>query len=146
MNWPAAIDVEAAAAAFQDVSWLGRVVDAPEESQDARRIATNLELPIRDGSASGPVRKAAFIDLGRAAVVENGIHLAVAWRSATLAPLFPVFAGELRVSAAGLTLDGSYTPPFGPVGLVIDAVLLNLIARRTGHAFLTRLADHLAPE
>ncbi len=134
------IDLEAARAALADPSWLGEVVDGPPGRREVRRVATDLDLPVRDGSATGPVRKSAFIDLGMPEGADDRISATVGWQSATLAPLFPVFSGELVVTPSRIVLDGRYAPPFGRVGLVIDAALLNFVARRTAQAFVARLA------
>jgi hypothetical protein len=134
------VDIDGARVALTDVAWLGRLGQGPTDQPDVRRIATDLELPILDGSASLPVRKAALIDLGPPHVQDGRLTLTVAWHSATHAPLFPVFVGELRVARDGLVLDGRYVPPFGRIGLVIDATLLHFVARRTAQAFLTRIA------
>lgn len=136
-------DVDAAGLALTDLAWLGRPADGLEGQPGARRIAVDLELPVRDGSSPSPVRKAALIDLGQPQVEDAGFTLAVSWQSATLAPLFPVFIGQLRVGPSGLVVDGRYTPPFGRLGLVIDATLLRFVARRTAQAFLERVAAHL---
>lgn len=138
------VNLEAALAALADLSWLGRVTEGPGDQPEVRRIAADLELPIRDGSAPGPVRKAALIGLGPARMTDGLITATTTWQSATLAPLFPVFAGQLRISASGLALMGQYAPPFGRLGLVIDAALLRFVARRTAQAFLVRVATRLA--
>lgn len=104
---------------------------------------TDLELPVLDGRGRSSVRKAASVDIGPLQDGEDALVVPVAWRSTTFAPLFPVFAGQLKVTAKGLTLDGRYAPPFGRLGLVIDAALLHVIARRTGQAFLARVASHI---
>lgn len=140
----AKINVSAALDALADLSWFGRVTEGPVDHPEVRRVAADLELPIRDGSAPGPVRKSALIDVGPTRMTNGMVVTGMAWRSATVAPLFPVFAGELIVSASGLSLDGRYTPPFGRLGLLIDAALLRLVARRTAQAFLTRVAARLA--
>lgn len=140
----ARVDLNDARLALGDLSWLGRVTIEQADEPAVRRIATDLELAILDGSASGPVRKAALIDLGLPQSLEDGaLTLTVAWRSATAAPLFPLFAGELRVASDRLVLDGRYVPPFGRFGLVIDVALLHVVARRTAHAFLARVAAQI---
>ncbi|HEX7473498.1 MAG TPA: hypothetical protein VF323_10480, partial [Candidatus Limnocylindrales bacterium] len=106
-----------------------------------RRVAADLDLPILDASSSGPVRKAAFIDLGPARLVGDVLLLEIAWRSATFAPLFPVFAGQLTISATDIVLDGRYAPPLGTLGLLLDQALLHLVARRTAEALVARLAN-----
>jgi hypothetical protein len=138
------VDIDTARVALTDVAWLGRLGDGPVDQPNVRRIAADLELPILDGSAPMPVRKAALIDLGQPHVQDGGLTLTVAWQSATHAPLFPVFVGELRVARGGLVLDGRYVPPFGRIGLVIDATLLHFVARRTAQAFLTQIAARIS--
>ena len=140
----ALVDIDAARVALTDVAWLGRTSDGPADQPEVRRIAADLELPILDGSAATPVRKAALIDLGPPQVRDGGLTVTVAWQSATYAPLFPVFFGELRVARGGLNLDGRYVPPFGRIGLLIDAALLHFVARRTAQAFLTRIAARVS--
>ncbi len=140
------VELHAAVVSLSELSWLGRVDDGPAGEPDIRRVAADLELPIRDGSALGPVRKAALIDIGRPRRADGDVVVDLSWRSATLAPLFPVFAGELRIAASGLSLNGSYAPPFGRLGVVIDAALLRFVARRTAQAFLARFAHRLAAE
>ncbi|MDO8484518.1 MAG: hypothetical protein Q7S35_06190 [Candidatus Limnocylindrales bacterium] len=141
------IDLRCALDALDDPSWLGRLIDPPLGRPKSRRIATDLELPILDGSGKGPIRKSALIDLGSAQSVDGSVLVEIAWRSDGLAPLFPVFAGHLQINADRLALDGRYAPPFGKLGIVIDGALLHLVARRTAQALLGRLAARcLAPQ
>lgn len=137
------VDLERARRALSDLSWLGR----PAEDEDGRpaegRYVTDLDLPVLDGGGRGTVRKAASVDIGPLRGGEDTLIVPVSWRSTTFAPLFPVFAGQLVVTSKGLALRGRYAPPFGRLGLVIDAALLHVIARRTGQAFLTRIAAHV---
>jgi hypothetical protein len=135
------IEIDRVIAALDDLSWLGRPPAGWPDHQGLRRIATELELPIRGGSATGPVRIATYMDIGLARRVGDHVLVQVAWRSAWFAPLFPVFAGELRMSADAIVLDGRYAPPFGELGLLLDQALLHFVARRTALALLARLAD-----
>jgi hypothetical protein len=134
------VDLRCALDALDDPSWLGQSIDRREGDPQDRRVVTDLELPIIDGSGRRPIRKSAVIDLGPAKNVDGDLFVNIAWRSAGLAPLFPVFAGHLQISATRLTLDGRYAPPFGRLGLLMDEALLHLVARRTAQAFLGRLA------
>ena len=132
------IDPDRTRAAFAELGWLGRPVDAAPGA-GWRRIATDLELPVRDGS--GPaVRKAALVDVGAVRETDDGLNVPIAWRSGSLTPLFPVFAGHLEITRSGLALAGRYAPPFGRVGLLIDQGLLHFVATRTAQAFLARVA------
>jgi hypothetical protein len=133
-------ELDRVVAAFTDLSWLGQPVVEPPEHPGLRRISTDLELPIGDGSATGPVRKATYVYIGHAYLVGDRVSIEIAWQSATFAPLFPVFAGELRISADDIALDGRYAPPFGPLGLLLDEAILHFVARRTAGALLARLA------
>ena len=131
------VDPDRARATFADLSWLGRPVDGAP-GPEWRRIAADLELPVRDGS--GPaVRKAALIDVGAVQEADGGLRVPIAWCSASLTPLFPVFAGHLEITRSGLALAGRYAPPFGRVGLLIDQGLLNFVATRTAQAFLAKV-------
>jgi hypothetical protein len=139
------IDLDRANLALSDLSWLGRPTDGPPDHPQLRRVVTDLELPILDGSSTGSVRKAAFIDLGPARHVSDGVLVEIAWRSASFAPLFPVFAGRLSISANDIVLDGRYAPPLGKLGLLLEQALLHLVARRTASALVARLANELEP-
>jgi hypothetical protein len=134
------VEIDRVLAALDDLSWLGRPATGHPDHQGLRRIATDLEMPIRDGSATGPIRVATYIDLGQANVVGDHVLAEIAWQSALFAPLFPVFVGELRASADDVVLDGRYAPPFGELGLLLDQAILHFVARRTAQALLARLA------
>lgn len=132
------IDLDRARATFAELGWLGRSVQGAP-GPEWQRIATDLALPVRDGS--GPaVRKAALIDIGPVQEADDGLRVPIAWSSASLTPLFPVFAGHLAITRAGLALRGRYAPPLGRLGLLIDQSLLNFVATRTAQAFLARVA------
>jgi len=131
------VDPDRARATFADLGWLGQPVDGAP-GPEWRRIAADLELPVRDGSGQA-VRKAALIDVGAVHEADGGLRVPIAWCSASLAPLFPVFAGHLEITHSGLALAGRYAPPFGRVGLLIDQGLLNFVATRTAQAFLARV-------
>lgn len=139
----ARIEMSRAIDALTDLDWLGPRVDGPAEREDLRRISTVLELPIFDGSAPGPIRKTALVDIGIPAALAGPLVVQVGWQSDSLSPLFPVFAGQLLITTTILLLDGLYAPPFGRLGLLIDRHVLHVVARRTAQAFLARLAAHI---
>lgn len=139
------VDLDRVIAALADLAWLGWPVSAPTDRPDLRRVATDLELPIRDGSATGPIRTATYIDIGQGKLVGDRVVVELAWQSALFAPLFPVFAGEARFSADDIVLDGRYAPPLGAVGLLLDRAILHFVARRTAGALLARLATEFEP-
>lgn len=137
------IDVTRAIAALTNLDWLGPQVNRPDALDDLRRVRTVLELPIFDGSGPAPISKTALVDIGIPAAFAGGVAVQIGWQSDSLSPLFPVFAGQLRITARILVLDGLYAPPFGRLGLMIDRHILHVVARRTAEAFLARLAAHI---
>jgi hypothetical protein len=136
----ARIDMTRVSDALANLEWLGPPVAGSTDRLDLRRVRADLELPIFDGSATGPIRKTALIDLGTPAMLGDALVVEVGWQSDSMAPLFPVFAGHLRLTESSLVLEGRYAPPFGRLGLLIDERILHFVARRTAQAFLARLA------
>lgn len=134
------VDLDRAILALRDLYWLGRPTDGAPSHPQLRQVVTDLDLPVLDGSSTGPIQKAALIELGPARRVGDHLLVEIAWWSASFAPLFPVFAGELSISIDGIVLDGRYAPPFGTLGLLLDRALLHLVARRTAGALVARLA------
>jgi len=70
----------------------------------------------------------------------------VEWRAGTR--LFPDFHGTLRLRIASiettlLTFEGAYRPPFGPPGLLFDAVIGRHIAEATMRDLIKRIGDAL---
>jgi hypothetical protein len=140
-------------ALLADATWLGELVvggaapAAPDDLEPGtRRYVTDLVMPLPPEGRLLSFRKAALVDIGPALVGPNGGRLPIAWRSASLAPLFPVFAGHLRVARDELTIEGHYAPPGGAIGMAADRVLLHIAARGTGRWFLDRLAGAAGAE
>jgi hypothetical protein len=121
-------------------SWLdGRALESEPES---RRFLCDLQL------GTGPdhrarFRKSAIVAFGLPRRQSDSWQVPVEWRSATLAPLFPVFAGYLEVQADQVALHGRYAPPGGKIGQVLDSALLHVAARATALWFLGCLAAAL---
>jgi hypothetical protein len=139
----ARIDLTRVIDTLTNLEWLGPTVTGSTDRGDLRRVRADLELPIFDGSAAGPIRKTALIDLGIPAMLGDAVVVEVGWQSDSMAPLFPVFAGQLRLTESSLVLEGRYAPPFGRLGLLIDERILHFVARRTAQAFLARLTSHI---
>ena len=134
-------------AALVDPGWLGTPVASA--TPGTRRYLTDLSLPVRDRSPQLTFKKAAYVDMGEARSTADGCELEISWQSSSLAPLFPVFAGRLKVTSTAITLEGFYAPPGGEFGAVLDRAFLNIAARGTARWFLERAAAALsavAPE
>jgi hypothetical protein len=124
-------------------AWAAGLADWLGTQETGQRDGTPIPDGPRPAVAGRPsrtiFRKAAYVDIGAPRSIEGGWRVPIGWRSATMAPLFPVFAGRLDVRADGLTLEGWYAPPGGEAGRIIDRALLNVAARGTARWFLDRV-------
>ena len=133
---PASIDLDRVAVAFtSETAWLGEPL--PPAASGTRLFACDLELRVLPDRRA-MFRKSAVVGLGEPVPDRSGWMVPIEWRAATHAPLFPVFAGYLRLTSRHLQLDGQYLPPGGSVGYVLDRVLLHIAANGTGHWFLEK--------
>jgi hypothetical protein len=144
--------------ALVDGAWLGvpvtpgetagRVEDAgvATPAPSTRRFLTDLSLPVRDRSPRLTFRKAAYVDLGEVRETPDGCEVDISWQSSSLAPLFPVFAGRIKLTRTEIALEGYYAPPGGEVGAVLDRAFLNIAARGTARWFLEQIAASLAAD
>ena len=140
---PATIDLRRALPILVDHApeWLGTPM--PGSRPGSRRYLTDLSLPIREHAPSLTFKKAAYVDLGAVRSGKDLCDIEIEWRSASLAPLFPVFAGHLTLTPTELRLEGYYAPPAGDFGAVLDRAFLNIAARGTARWFLGRVAEVL---
>lgn len=73
---------------------------------------------------------------------------AISIRAASDEGYFPTFEGTLSINPLGtqseLWLQGTYQPPLGIVGALLDRMLLRNAARRSLQTFLQRIADDIA--
>jgi hypothetical protein len=122
--------------------WLGDRVDGGTRTR-TRRFAVDLGLPAGSDGSRVVLRKAAYVDLGQPSLGADAVRLPIGWRAASLAPLFPVFAGHLSVEDGAVVLEGEYAPPGGEVGAAVDRALLNIAARRTAVWLLRLVAQAL---
>lgn len=142
---PASINLEHArqALAGPQATWLGeRLPDdgGAGPGGAGRRYACDLELGVGTGRRLA-FRKSAIISLGAPEPLAEGWLVPIEWRAASLAPLFPVFVGQLEVRAASLGLAGYYAPPFGDLGAVLDRAALGVGARRVARWLLEQVAE-----
>lgn len=137
------LDLARAQAALADgaATWLGARMGSGVNG--GRRFLTDLSLPVRDHAPAMTFHKAAFVDLGEPRLVGDRLEVEIGWRSSTLAPLFPVFAGTLSITRHQITLEGYYAPPGGDVGLVLDRAFLGIAARGTARWFLDHVTRSL---
>ncbi len=136
VSLPARVDLARVPAAFGDeaTAWLGEL--AGIDAAGLQRYRCDLRLRVSpEGRAL--FRKSAIVSLGVPRRSPEGWLVAIEWRAATLAPLFPVFVGHLTIGPERIAIDGYYAPPFGVVGYVLDRAIMSIVARGTARWFLT---------
>jgi len=114
--------------------WLGELAGTDAAGLQSYRCDLRLRV-----SPEGRVlfRKSAVVSLGVPRRSPAGWLVAIEWRAATLAPLFPVFVGRLVIGPERVAIDGYYAAPFGVVGYVLDRAIMSIVARGTARWFLT---------
>jgi len=130
--------------------WLG--VPVSGGPSDMRRYATDLKVGRPAAGSRLAIRKSAFADLGSIFRGEEELRIEISWRSASLAPLFPVFSGWLTVRSDEIAIDGCYVAPGGRLGHVADRALMHRAAGYTAQWLWGELAraaavppDHVPP-
>jgi hypothetical protein len=123
-----------------EAAWLGERVAGT--APDVRCFLGDLEL---HPQGVGPLlfRKSALVGLGPIRRTADGWLMPIDWRAASLAPLFPVFAGTLQLRPDRLELDGYYAPPGGELGQLADQALLRRAAGWTARWLIRRIAAQL---
>jgi Rrf2 family protein len=139
------IQVEVAAATVAErlstgTSWLFPLMEAAHAEEDPLRV--------RVGPRGSWLAKTVLVRLGR--VEERGEERAmpITWEARGPSGLFPRMEAEIVVSAVDaerseLRLRGSYHPPLGRAGQLLDEALLHRVAKATVRVFLRRVADAL---
>jgi hypothetical protein len=122
--------------------WLGSPATGARPGH--RRFLTDLSFPLREHAPSMTFHKAAYVEIGDAMATPDRCDIEIEWRSASMAPLFPVFSGHLTLTPSELRLEGYYAPPAGEFGAALDRAFLNIAARGTARWFLGRVADVVA--
>jgi hypothetical protein len=103
------------------------------------------DLRARVGPGGG-VAMSVTIELGPAQIQRRGLVYPVHWIANGAASIFPELQADLVLSQLGmdrttLTLDGTYDPPLGRVGRVLDRALLGRVAEATVRDWVDRVAE-----
>ena len=107
------------------------------------------ELRSLVGPGSGNLAKEVRLEIGAPEIHRTGLIYPVSWSAVGAERLFPRLNAELIISHIGpnrtrIILDGTYQPPLGPLGKVVDRILLRHVAESTVKSWVDRLADSLA--
>jgi hypothetical protein len=94
------------------------------------------------------VGKTVAVRLGPPLETPYAVTIPINWEATGLPSLFPTLAGELTLAPLGsaacqLALRGTYEPPLGALGRVIDRALLQRVAEAGVKSFVDRIAQDL---
>jgi hypothetical protein len=97
----------------------------------------------------GHLQRRAQLGIGAVESGEGWATVPVSWRAADADVLFPTFAGELQAALlpeerCELAMLGSYQPPLGAVGELVDRLVLHRVAGQALSRFLERTAGQVA--
>jgi hypothetical protein len=134
---------DAEAALLDMASGLGAPADV------AYRRGEDLLATIGIGGP-GLVAKQVILDVGEPMRGEGRTSMPVSWSATGTPSLFPTMKADLSVTAVGrsltqVMLQGTYTPPLGAVGRVIDRALLHRFAELSVKDFVDRIVQAMSP-
>lgn len=120
------------------------VLDAlPEEANVAYRKGEELRSRLRlDGA---PVAKTVRLEVGEPMRGQSETTIPLIWEATGTPGLFPRMEADLVLSALGeevthLALRGTYRPPLGRIGEMLDRALLHRVAELSVKRFVDRVA------
>lgn len=92
--------------------------------------------------------KKVHLELGMAEIHRRGLVYPVRWTATGPSAVFPTLTADLVLSHRGpeathLTLEGTYQPPLGALGRVVDRLALRKVAEATVRSWLERVAAAL---
>ncbi len=124
------------------------------------RVRGNLEewaeIAYRDGEQlrakvgpTGSLAREVNMDIGVAEIHSSGLVYPLRWTANGSTFLFPELNADLILSNEGphrtaLTLKGTYQPPLGPLGRLVDRAVLGRVAEATVRDWMDRLATALS--
>ncbi|MBA2725714.1 MAG: hypothetical protein H0U53_06975 [Actinobacteria bacterium] len=108
------------------------------------------ELRMRVQPEASRLTKEVEVVVGKPRAQSKAVYVPISWRATGAESLFPWLDADLIVEAVGdtmtqVTLRGSYEPPLGPVGRLLDRALLHHLAESCVKNFMDRLQAALDP-
>ena len=109
------------------------------------------ELRAKVGPSVGGHAKEVRLVIGTAEIHRTGLVYPISWTAVGARALFPKLTGDLVLSHVGpektkLLLEANYQPPLGPLGRVVDRVVLGRFAESTVKNWVDQLAEALISE
>ncbi len=108
------------------------------------------KLKAKVGPAGG-VAKSVTLHVGPAEIQRRGVVYPVRWMANGAGALFPDLNAELTLSNLGpdettLSLDGTYDPPLGALGRMIDRAVMGRVAEATVRQWVDRVAEAISSD
>ena len=109
------------------------------------------DLYARVGPVGHRYAKEVVLEIGPAEVRNAGVVYPMRWTAVGAETLFPKLVANLILTHLGperttLSLEGTYEPPLGPIGRVVDRVLLRNLAEATVKNWVDRVAEAVSTE
>jgi hypothetical protein len=107
------------------------------------------DLRARVGPSHGAIAKEVHLRVGAVEVHRSGLVYPISWSATGAGVLFPSLNAYLTLSHVGsdqtrISLEGTYDPPLGSLGRVVDRVVLRKVAESTVKAWVDRLATAIS--
>ena len=109
------------------------------------------ELRAKVGPSVDGYAKEIRLEIGTAEIHRTGLVYPITWTAVEAQALFPTLNGELILSHIGpertkMAVEATYEPPLGPLGRVVDRVLLGRFAEAAVQNWVDQVADALESE
>lgn len=108
-------------------------------------------LRARVGPHVDGLAKEVRLEIGAHEIHRKGLVYPIRWVATGASSLFPTMTADLVLSHVGrtqtkLTFEGTYEPPMGPLGRVIDRIAFRKLADATVKTWVDRIAQALEAE
>lgn len=109
------------------------------------------QLRARVGPGVDGYAKTVNLTIGQPEIRSAGLVYPISWTASGPTALFPRLSADLVLTHLGhdktqMSIVGSYQPPLGPVGYVVDRILLKKVAEATIQDWLDRVRAALVDE
>lgn len=109
------------------------------------------QLRARVGPGVDGYAKTVNLTIGQPEIRSAGLVYPISWTASGPTALFPRLNADLILTHLGhdttqMSIVGTYQPPLGPVGYVVDRILLKKVAEATIQDWLDRVSEALIEE
>lgn len=107
------------------------------------------ELRARIHPGQGIPTREVEVIVGKVVRRNGAVHIPISWKASGSAFLFPTLEADLIVETMGgdltqVSIRGSYKPPLGPIGRLLDRTLLHRLAEACVKNFMDRLGEAIS--